>query len=180
MKPAEIKSEVKRLMSSGISKIEIFKMLSAQGAKESKAAYAIASYADPELCKNNSWKINTLVAIQLFQAVFVFFILFNIFSSEGGVAKWIAGGLGSTFVLLFAWGFYKSRIWAYNVTIVLSITQLPNSLKGFQSNPISSSVALAIGVALVVFVWHVRSKLFPDFGTMLTPRKAEGKYVFTT
>jgi len=79
--------------------------------------------------------------------------------------------------LMFAWGFYKHRVGAYNAYIILTITQLPRSLGDFAHSPVASTIGLAIGLGILGYVWFVRHKLFPDFA-FVTPRKVKGQYAF--
>lgn len=67
----------------------------------------------------------------------------------------------------------------YNGYILLQVVSLPKLFKGLEAEPVSTLAAVAINVAVLAYVWYVRSKLFPDF-LAFTPRKLSGKYVFVT
>ena len=177
MTKTEIKSKVGELLSSGAAKSEVFAQLSGQGAKDSQLAYFIASYPDPVRCDEHSGKVNVLITLMLIQALIAFLLGFGVGAKIGPNAKWIVGGLIALIPLLFAWGFYANRVGAYNAYILLSIVQLPKSFEGFSSNPVASSIAVAIGIGLIAYVWYVREKIFPGFA-FTTPKKVKGEYVF--
>lgn len=177
MNKAEIKSKVDELLSSGVAKSEVFAQLSGQGAKDSQLAYFIASYPDPVRCDEHSGKVNVLITLMLIQALIAFLLGFGIGAKIGPNAKWIVGALIALIPLLFAWGFYANRVGTYNAYMLLSIVQLPKSFEGFSSAPFVSSIALAIGIGLIAYVWYVREKIFPGFA-FTTPKKVKGQYVF--
>jgi hypothetical protein len=177
MNKTEMRAKVKELLSTGITKSEAFAQLSGQGVNESQLAYFIAGYPDPSRCAEHSGKVKVLIAVMIIQAVILFPVGFFIGAKIGANAKWIIGFISALIPLLFAFGFYGNRVGAYNAYILLSIVQIPNAFKGFTSTPIASSIGLAISIALIAFVWHVREKVFPGF-TFVTPKKVKGKYIF--
>lgn len=177
MNKKEIQTKVTELLLSGAAKSEVFSQLSGQGVKDSQLAYFIASYADPKRCDEHDRKVNILITLMFIQAVIAFLLGFGIGAKIGPNAKWIVGPLIALIPLLFAWGFYKHKVGAYNAYILLTIVQLPKSFEGFTSTPIASSVGIAISIGLLAYVWYVREKLFPGFALM-TPKKVKGRYVF--
>jgi len=179
MNKQEVKARIAELISTGVAKSEIFKQLSGQGLKDSKIAYLIAAHADPALCAEHRGKVKLLIGLMVFQSLLCFVGGFFLGAAIGPNAKWIFALICLVIPLLFAWGFYKNFAGAYNGYILLSIVNLPKSLEGFMQDPISSFIGLAITIGIVVFVWHVRSKLFPDFA-LITPKKIKGEYVFSS
>lgn len=179
MNKKEIDYKVKGLISSGVPRSEVFSQLSGQGLKDSQLAYLIASYADPVLCHIHDRKVNFAITLMFVQSAVAFLAGFGIGASIGPSAQWVAAGLFALIPLLFAWGFYKHKAGAYNAYIILAITQLPRQLEGFTSSPIATSVSLAIGVSMLVYVWYVRQKIFPDF-SFIAPKKIKGQYVFAS
>lgn len=177
MNKKEINAKVTELLSGNTEKSEVFARLSGQGIKDSQLAYLIASYADPALCMQHERKVNLLVTLISIHAVIVFLIGFGIGAKSGSDAKWLIGGLGASILILFAWGFHTHRVGAYNAWILLSIIQLPKSFNGFTANPLASTIGISVSIGMLLYVWHVREQLFPDF-TFLTPRKLRGRYVF--
>lgn len=177
MDKKEIKAKVTELLSSGIGKSEVFTQLSGQGVKDSQLAYFVASYADPVRCSEHDKKVSILITLMFIQALIVFVMGFNIGTTIGPNAKWIAGGTLMLIPLLFAWGFYKHKVGAYNAYILLSIIQFPKSFEGFTSAPIASTVGIAINLGMLAYIWYVREKIFPGFALM-TPKKIKGQYVF--
>ena len=179
MNKKETKAKVTGLLLSGVAKSEVFTQLSGQGVSDRQLAYFIAAHADPRLCAEHESSVNNLIALILIQAVIAFLFGLGIGAKIGPNAKWIIAGLSAFIPLLFAWGFYYHRVGAYNAYILLSIIQLPKQIDGFTTNPIASSIGLIIGISMLVFVWYVRTKLFPDF-TFITPKKIKGQYVFAS
>ena len=179
MNKKEIRAKVKDLISSGVPRSEVFSQLSGQGLKNSQLAYLIASHADPLLCHIHDRKVNIVITLMFIQSAIAFLAGFGIGAGIGPNAQWVVAGLCSLIPLLFACGFYKHKAGAYNAYIILAITQMPRQLEGFTSNPIATSVGLAIGVSMLVYVWYVRQKIFPDF-SFIAPKKIKGQYVFTS
>ncbi|HEX5337932.1 MAG TPA: hypothetical protein VFW53_05815, partial [Gallionella sp.] len=99
-------------------------------------------------------------------------------SKIGPNAQWIIGAIVASIPLLFAWGFYKNHAGAYNAYILLAIIQLPKQFSGFADSPVATAIGLAVGAGLLIFVWYVRQKLFPDFA-FTAPKKVKGQYVFS-
>jgi len=93
----------------------------------------------------------------------------------GGIDR-RGGGCGDC--LLFVWGFSKNNVGAYNAYLILTITQLPRQLTGFEERPVSTLIGCLIGLALFAYIWYVRTRIFPDFN-FIAPKKMNGKYVFS-
>jgi hypothetical protein len=179
MNKKEIQAKVAELLASGTSKSAVFNQLSGQGIKDRQLAHFIASYADPIRCHAHDGKINIIITLMFIQAIIAAFMGIVIGAKIGPNAKWIVPALIALIPLLFAWGFYTHRAWAFNAYILLSIIQLPKSLEGFMASPIASSIGLAISVGMLAYVWYVREKVFPDFA-FISPKKLKGEYVFSS
>ena len=179
MNKNEIQAAVTDMLGKGMGKSAVFAELSGQGVKDSRLAYMVASYADPDRCDAHDRKVNILVTIMFVQAVIAFLMGFAIGAQIGPAAKWVIGGLIAAIPLLFAWGFYRHKVGAYNTYLLLTIIQLPRSLDGFATNPVATGIALALNVAVLAYVLYVRQKLFPDF-VFVTPKKVKGQYVFSS
>lgn len=179
MNKNEIQAAVIDMLGSGMGKTEVFAKLSGQGMKDSRLAYMVASYADPARCDEHDRKVNILITIMFIQAVIAFLMGFSIGAQIGPNAKWVVSGLIAAIPLLFAWGFYRHKVGAYNIYIVLTIIQFPRSLDGFASNPVINGIALAINLAVLAYVMYVRQKLFPDF-IFISPKKVKGQYIFSS
>lgn len=171
----EIKARVIECLSSGVSKSATFEKLSGQGVKDSQLAYLIASYPNQNQCAAQDKKIDALILIMFVQALLVAIIGYSIGAKIGPNAKWIFSGIMMLIPLLFAWGFYKHRVGAYNAYILLSIVQLPQMFKGFSETPVGTSIGVAISISTLALVYFVRWKIFPDFA-WLSPVKVKGKY----
>ncbi len=114
----------------------------------------------------------------LFQAFIAFLVGLGADSDIGSNSKWLFGTLNAIIPLLFAFGFYKHYAGAYNAYLVFYILQLPKTLKGVVTNSVATYVFLAIYIAVLIYVWYVRKKLFPDF-SFITAKKIKGQYVFS-
>ena len=178
MNKKEIKASVQNLLEKGTKKSEAFAQLSGQGVKDSQLAYFIASYADPRRCFEHGSKVNGLIMLMFVLALIAFPFGFRIGAQIGPNAKWIFGVFVALITLLFAWGFYRHKVGAYNAYLLLTIVQFPKSFEGFSAIPVATSVGLALNVALLAYIWYVREKIFPGFA-FITPKKIKGKYVFS-
>ena len=179
MNKKEVQAKVNDLLSSGVRKSEVFAKLSGQGVKDRQLAHFIASYADPLRCAAHDGKVNVIITLMFVQALIAALLGFGIGAKIGPNAKWIVPLLIAGIPLLFAWGFYNYRAWAFNAYILLTIVQLPRSLDGFTSSPIASSIGMAINLGMLAYVWYVRDKLFPDFA-FISPKKVKGEYIFAS
>lgn len=178
MNKKEIKNKVNELLASGVAKSDVFAQLSGQGIKDYRLAFYIASYASPRLHEEHAGKVNTLITLMFVQALLAFFMGVVIGAKIGPNAQWVVGAIAASIPLLFAWGFNKNFAGAYNAYILLSIAQLPKQFAGFSDNPIATSIGLSVGLGLLIFVWYVRQKIFPDFA-FIAPKKIKGQYVFS-
>ena len=168
----------REMLVNGTAKAKVFEQLSGQGVKDSQIAYAIASYADTTRRDAHRGKVKILMAVMLIQALIAFAVGFGLAARTGPNAPWIVGGLLAAIPLAIGWGFYRNSLGAYNAYIALALIQFYRIFDGFASNPIATTVAVAINIAVLVLVWYVREKLFPDFA-VITPKKIKGRYVFS-
>lgn len=178
MNKKEIRNQIANLISSGVKKHEVFTQLSGQGVSDSRLAYMVAAYPNPQRVADSKIWVRILLFISGLQVLLGFIVGFGIGIHSNLNAGLFLGTLISLFMLLFFLGFYKNKVAAYNVTIILSITQFSHLLKGFESSPNTTIFAILINIALVGYVAFVRHKLFPDF-ILMTPRKVNGSYVFS-
>lgn len=179
MKKKEIKAKVDALLGSGVGKTAVFRLLTGHGVRDSLLAHYIASHVDTSEVDEHANKIDRLLWIMYAQALFGVWIGWSLGASYGPVGQGILVALCAGIPLLFAWGFYKNTAGAYNAYILLQIVQLPKAFKDFNAEPVTTLVAVAISVAVLAYVWYVRSKLFPDF-LAFTPKKRSGTYVFVS
>jgi hypothetical protein len=179
MEKSEIIKMARELLAAGQGKTATFAQLSGQGAKDKQLAKAIASYPDPELAEAHRGKVRVLIVIMLIQAILAFFIGYGIGYKIGPNAPWIASALMTLVPLAFAWAFYANKAVAYEAYVMLSILGVARTLDGFATAPASTLAGLVISAALCGFVLYVQFKVFPDLG-FLSPKKVDGKFVFTT
>lgn len=179
MNKKQTQEEVARRLGQGESKSAVFRALSGGEVKDNQVAHLIATYADPKLTAQHSGLVKALVfvsGVQLFLALVV------ILANGGKLGLGITLGLlafTGAFGYLFIWGYQHHKAWAYTVSIFLSCTNLHKAFKDFSAEPITSIVAFLLGLAVLVFTWHVRSKLFPDL-YLVGPKKVNGTFVFSS
>ena len=179
MNKKQIQAEITKRLSNGESKSAVFRLLRGGDVSDRKIAHYIASYADPKLCQRHAKLIKAMVVIAWIQLAFAVFSAFTVGQQMSLFGTIIVVGLISAFAYLFVWGFSRSKAWVYNVSIFLSIVNLPKALKGFAEDPLTSSIAFAVSLVLIAFTWHVRGKLFPDF-LFMSPKKINGSYAFSS
>jgi len=175
----EIQVDINRRLANGESKSAVFQFMRDQGISDRKIARIIASYFDPQLGVQHARLIKAIIVIAWVQLALALLIALAAGIKMGLVGCLLLVAFIGAFAYLFVWGFTHSKAWAYNTTILLSMVNLPKALNGFTVTPIASSATLLIGIALLAFTWHVRSKLFPDF-LFMSPKKVKGAYVFSS
>jgi hypothetical protein len=141
-------------------------------------AYLIASHVDLRRCAENRIHRRIVIAIGYIQVVGVILTGLYIAVDRSVTAGLVIGAIALLFAALFVWGFSKNKASVYSAFLFLSLTQLPQQLKGFSEEPVATSVALAIGLGMVTYVWFVRQRLFPDL-VFMGARKIDGRYVFS-
>ncbi|NML35481.1 hypothetical protein [Paraburkholderia antibiotica] len=177
MNKKEARNLIEGMLSAGRKKQDVFTALSGKGVKDRVLAYRIAAYADPQRCAANKAHIRALTVIACIELLFGMFVAFGIGAQISPISGLIFGVLAALFGALFVWGFAKNKANIYNGFILISLTQLPRAFQGFSTAPGTTTIAVAINMTLVAYVWFVRSRLFPDFA-FISPRKTNGKYVF--
>ena len=80
--------------------------------------------------------------------------------------------------LLLIKGFRNNNYMAYNAYIVLFMLNLSNILKTIQTEPAVGLVALVISVSLLIFVWRLKSNLFPNMGFFGAKKNKNKEYLF--
>jgi hypothetical protein len=179
MNKKEVQTEILRLLSLGGSKSEVFRLMRGGVVGDRKIAHLIASYAAPALCEKYGKLIIGVVTVAWIQLVIFVLLIFTTSWKFGFFNCVMFTGLAGCLGYLFVWGFAKNKAWAYNVTIFLNVVNSHKLVEGFFDDPVINSIKLLIRVALVAFVWYVRSKVFPDF-YFFSPRKNKGEYVFSS
>ena len=179
MDKKETKKKVAELLNSGIPKSEVFQSLAGGVVRDSQLALFIASHPNQNLYEEHYKKVNVLISIMFFQALFAAFLGFGIGSKIGPISMWIFAALIALIPLLFAFGFYKNHVGTYNAYILLTLIQAPKMFTGITQTPVATGIGIVIGLFILGYVWYVRSLLFPDF-TFITPKKIKGKYVFSS
>lgn len=180
MNKKEIKQKIAELINAKKTKSEVYKILTEQGENISLVAYLIASNPDPIAYEKNYRKINTLITIMFITALLAGLIGHGA-SLQAGFSKGTATFVtlsSIAFPLLLAYGFYKNYARAYNTKIIFSLMSLPLAFINITKGLPGAYIGLGITLVILAFVWHLRSRLFPDF-SILKPKKVNGKYIFT-
>jgi hypothetical protein len=174
----EIKQQITRMLEAGRSKTETFQAFSGGAAKDRLLAFWIASYSDQNLYEQHYRKINILITIIFIQALLGAVVGFGLGAAIGPTAALGFAALCGLIPLLFAYGFYRNYAGAYNIYIALSVVQIPRALAHFGEAPVISAIGMGISLAMLAFVWYLRTQLFPDFA-FIKPKKVKGQYVFS-
>lgn len=179
MNKKQIKAKVDALLTSGVGKTAVFRLLSDHGVSDRVLAHYIASHVNAADVDEHAGKIDRLLWVMYAQALIGLWVGWNMAAAWGPVGKGFALLLCAGLPLFFAWGFYKNLAGFYNAYILLQVVQLPKLFKGFDAEPVITLVAVGINLAMLAYVWYVRYQLFPDF-LAFSPKKLSGKYVFVT
>lgn len=181
MNKKQIRSAIDERLAQGHPKTAIFQALSGQGLSDRRLADLMATRPHPVLLQRHAGLIRAQVGIAWAQLVLVLLVCLWAGLKTGGVAGLIGAllvlALVGGFMYLFVWGFQRNRAWAYTVSLVLGIINLPKVLMDLPDAPTAGSIGLMVALGLLGFTWHVRSKLFPDL-TAFGPRKLDGEYRF--
>ncbi|MGZ2747011.1 permease [Burkholderia stagnalis] len=186
MNKTEAKTRIAAMLSAGSKKSDVLAALSGQGIKDRVLAHLIASRPDPDRCRQNKLHVRLLIALGILQLLFCLWVAYTLVVDAVSI-----GPLGTTGVvvvavllaitvplsLLFIWGFATYRVTVYHAYIALSIAQMPKLVGRLATDPGDALTGLAISIALVVYVYFVRNRLFPDY-VWFWPRKVAGRYVF--
>lgn len=178
MDKKEIKQQITRMLAAGRSKTETFQAFAGGAAKDRLLAFWIASYSDQNLYEQHYKKINILITIIFIQALLGAVVGFALGAAIGPTAALGFAVLCAVIPLLFAYGFYRNYAGAYNIYILLSVIQIPRVLADFGEAPVISAIGMGITLAMLAFVWYLRTQLFPDFA-FIKPKKVKGRYVFS-
>lgn len=182
MNKKELRQTIGKMIDIGKSKQEIFEELSSKGENTSTVARLIALHPNKQRYEDNYGKINILITAMFFLALFNAFNGHSVGLKFGSTYAWVLTFLGALAPLLYAYGFFKNYANAYNIFIILGSIELLRSLIAFFDMPLPIVVVsadLAFNVLFMVFVWYLRSRLFPDI-YILGPKKINQHYVFTS
>ena len=178
MNKKQVRAHARFALDRGIPRTEVFAHLRGRGLKDDRLAYFVASHVGPASRMLHAGKVKVLLALLVLLAASGFMVGRGQGATFGPTGRWVFAGVVALVSLLFAWGFHKHRVGAYNAYILLAIVHLPKSMDGFMADPFATSLGFVANVALLAYVWYVRHCLFPDF-TFLAPRKVKGQYVFS-
>lgn len=177
MMKAEAKRWISQLLDSGMSKKEVFDQLKGRGVKDSKLAFMIASMPDEILCMLHEGKNNILVGIY---AIMSALVIWSFYVSADSDLRLTVLFIQGTISALFIWGFFSFKLLAYNAYIFLGLISLPReAIATFSANDIPGMVGIAFAMAMIVYVWFVRSRLYPDAGLLGVKKDKSGKYQFS-
>lgn len=173
-----LKQKVGEMINSGKAKQEIFEELIAQGENLSTVASLIASHHNKQRYEENYWKINILVWMMLILGLLQSLSAYTQGLETSTTYAWILAIIGASIPLLYAYGFYKNKLIAYNLFIIgIFIGIIWNLATIFDAPTTITAVNLLIEISLIAYVWYVRACLFPDI-RILSPKKVNGQYSF--
>lgn len=174
----EIKRQLVEMLDAGRSKTETFKALSGGKVKDRVLAAWIGARPDPALRERHSLKINILVGLICLQALLGAVSGFFLFYEANVIAALLFTLIACGIPLLFAWGFYKNIASFYTVYVILNLSQVSSTFKGYAEDPVWTVVALAITLAVVFYAAWLKTLLFPDLA-FIGPKKIKGQFVFS-
>ncbi|PRC92920.1 hypothetical protein [Solimicrobium silvestre] len=178
MKKNEAKKIALEMLGTGESKKSVFEKLTGEGMSGRFIANIIASYANPGLCEKYKGLIKAVIVIAYVQVLVGLVAGFVYGGQYGAIGGLVGAILGAAWTLLFAWGFTQNKAWAYNVTILLSVIQVPKQISNFEKAPIYIGTMISISCALIFFYFYVRTKIFPDYAGLFSIKKLNGAYEF--
>jgi hypothetical protein len=173
------KREIKAMADRGVSRQDMFDRLSERGIPLGHLARLIAVTPDPTLCLLHSGRNNLLLTLIFVQGLlmFGFLLLLALFGRYEEIT--IIGGIGIVIEVLLLWGVYRYSFWAYNLYLVLGLTNLPKALMGVMHDPgLLRILSIAFAVLCLALAWHLRAALYPDLGWFRAVKKVDGEYRF--
>lgn len=173
-----LKADIDERLAAGQAKAAIFQALSGQGIGDRRLAWLLASRPHPVLVARHARLISSMVTISWIQFTAVLILCLWATRSLGLLAGLVASAVGCGVVYVFIRGFRLNRAWAYTLSLVLGVLNLPETIQSALKVPTSGGVGLLLSLALLMWTWHVRATLFPDLG-FGGARKRGGAYRFT-
>lgn len=177
VKPRKMKQEMQAKFSAGVTRAELLNEYKGLTLPEKRVAACVASLKDETLCQLYSGRNNILISLMFVQALFAAFAGYTTGLSIGGQAPYWLAGIAASISFLFIIGFYRHSLTAYLAYIFLSISQLPNTFPSANDEPIELFIIWSITVGTILYVWHVKSKLYPYFG-FFGAKKESGQFTF--
>lgn len=176
-KTKAIRQRIAAMMTAGSDKQSTYNALKGQGVSDTKLAMLVAGYTTPETRAAYTWRIRGLIAMMVIQTFLVSLLGLSMGVKSGGAAIWYMPLLLTSIPLILLYGFIRHRLWAYNAYFLLSITGLPNQLKGVADDPQGTLIGMAVSFVMLAYVLYVRYCLFPEV-TFVSAAKRNGDFVF--
>jgi phosphoglycerol transferase MdoB-like AlkP superfamily enzyme len=175
----EIKKDIEKDFNEGEKKSVLFKKYKDKDVKENKKikdvqlATIISTLKDPELMKKHKVANNILITIM------TILLILTILGQVAAEAPILLIVLLMIIPLLLIKGFVNNNYMAYNAYIILSMLNFSNILKAIKAEPAVGMIALVISISLFVFVWKLKSKLFPNMGFFGAKKNKNKEYLIT-
>lgn len=177
MKKKELIRLLQNELDKGKSLSDIFKQNKTENTKEEKLASIVCMLKDSsnlaKYKKLNVFLIIIMAVLTPFTALYGYSI-----GLENELENPIFFCAIAVFPLIFLYGFYKMIYQFYAIYLVLSITQFPQSLKGFGDYPIADTISVLLGILIIFYVWFTKSKLFPYMGFFGPKKDSDDNYLF--
>lgn len=170
------RSEIALMRATGYSKKAIFDTLRGRGIRDAKLALIIAASPDKILYALHGTKNSVLIWIVSIQAALAAWTTYMNLPKEGiNIFVVIPAVIG----LLFVWGFYTHRLFAYTLFLMLSMPIFTRIvMEAMVMGDLASGIAVGISMATLAYVWYVRSQLFPDIRMIGVRKDRQGNYLF--
>lgn len=166
------------LLNAGTPNSQIFESLRGGALKDKALAALLANHPDPQLYQRHRWKVIGVLAIMILQGLLAAVVGFVLGANIGPTAIWLMPLAFAAVPFMLAYGVYRNRAACYSVYFLLNVSQFHRVFEGFSEAPIITSISVLIGFAVLLYVFYVKSLLFPDL-LLMTAKKIKGQYVFS-
>jgi len=170
---------VKKLLSEGLSKQEVFEKASSDGLNLKKVAKQLSIYPDDR--ESNKYNKANNILIGLYSLIVAigligFIPMLTEFQAVGMV-------LVLSFALLIPgaiiYCIYKKQSLGYLILCFFLFKGVLDSFKGIETDPLAVWVGVSINVCLIIYIVVLKNKLFPHQNFFNTKKDNNGFVVFT-
>ena len=171
--------QVKKLLSSGFSKDEVYRKLRSEDCNPLKVSKILSQIPEKDTLKmNKKIHIGFVISLCVFYLTHlaIFIIGNGLTTSMSEVLFFSALGLILPSVMVFA--VYKAHIVGFYLLCLFLFKGALEDLALFEQAPFIIGVAVSLNVVLFGFTIYVKNKLFPYQSFLHNKKDVSGKYVF--
>ena len=170
---------VKKQLSAGLGKNEIFEKASVDGLNLKKVSKYLAMFPDSDESLKYNKANNILIGI------YSILVIIGLLGSASMFSSIPPAGLVA--VLLFAllipaaviYSIYKKQSIGYLILCFFLFKGILDSFKGYEAEPTSVLIGVSINAALIIFIVILKNKLFPHQNFFNTKKDNDGFSVYT-